>query len=243
MQLQFQLFFQRKVKSMKQYLPLLRSSLLFTSMSDTGILSVLRCLKAQAVSFDKNEYILRRGDTVESIGLLLSGGANILQEDFWGNQNIVAHIQPGQIFAEAFACTPNAPLTVSVLAAAPCEILFLQIRNILQTCNSVCDFHSTVIRNLLSDLAAKNLRFNEKISHITQRTTRAKILSYLSAESLRWGVSSFSIPFNRQQLADYLSVDRSALSAELSKLQKEGILRYHKNSFTLLKKNATDTIS
>ena len=196
MQLQFQLFFQRKVKSMKQYLPLLRSSLLFTSMSDTGILSVLRCLKAQAVSFDKNEYILRRGDTVESIGLLLSGGAN-----------------------------------------------FLQIRNILQTCNSVCDFHGTVIRNLLSDLAAKNLRFNEKISHITQRTTRAKILSYLSAESLRWGVSSFSIPFNRQQLADYLSVDRSALSAELSKLQKEGILRYHKNSFTLLKKNATDTIS
>ena len=190
MQLQFQLFFQRKVKSMKQYLPLLRSSLLFTSMSDTGILSVLRCLKAQAVSFDKNEYILRRGDTVESIGLLLSGGANILQ-----------------------------------------------------TCNSVCDFHGTVIRNLLSDLAAKNLRFNEKISHITQRTTRAKILSYLSAESLRWGVSSFSIPFNRQQLADYLSVDRSALSAELSKLQKEGILRYHKNSFTLLKKNATDTIS
>lgn len=162
---------------MQQYLPVLRTSLLFASMDDAEILSALHCLHAKTVSYEKQTCILRRGNFSECLGLLLSGSANILQEDFWGNQNIVSHIQPGQIFAEVFACTSGAPLTVSVLAAESCTVLFLYVRPLLQPGASACGLQSVVTRNLLSDMAAKNLRLSEKISHITQRSTRGKLLS------------------------------------------------------------------
>ena len=170
---------------------------------------------------------------MESIGLLLAGSGLIVQEDFWGNRNIVAHLGPGQLCAESIACLPEAVLNVSVITETPCVVLMLQVKRILTTCPTACAHHSRVIRNLLSELARKNLQFHEKLTHMGQRTTREKLLSYLSAEAQRQGGAEFDIPFTRQQLADYLSVERSGLSAELGKMRDEGLLEFHRNHFVL----------
>ena len=124
-------------------------------------------------------------------------------------------------------------LGVSVVAAEASAVMFMNVRRVLTTCGSACEFHSRLVRNLLSVLAEKNLRFNDKLTHMTQRTTRQKLLSYLSAESLRQGASEFDIPFDRQQLADYLSVDRSAMSNELCRMRDEGLLGFRRNHFVL----------
>lgn len=219
---------------MKQYLSVIKMAPIFSGINETEIESMLHCLEAISAQYQKGAYILRIGDTVDAVGLLLAGKALIIQEDFWGNRNIIAQIVPGQLFVEAFACAQGAVLNVSVVTESPCTVMFLNIKRILTTCPTTCSHHSRVIRNLLADLAGKNLRFNEKLTHMGQRTTREKLLSYLSAEAQRNNNSTFDLPFSRQQLADYLSVERSGLSAELSKMQEEGILTYRKNHITLL---------
>ena len=132
-----------------------------------------------------------------------------------------------------YACAPGSGLNMSVIAETPVTALFLNVKRILNVCPSACAHHSRIIRNLLSELAEKNLRFNEKLTHMGQRTTRSKIMSYLSSEAQRLGKYEFDIPFSRQQLADYLAVERSGLSLELGKMRSEGLLGFHKSHFVL----------
>lgn len=218
---------------MKEILNLLRRTVLFSGIDETEITSLLGCLNAKTLQYKKGTYLLRTGDSPESIGLLISGSSFIVQDDYWGNRNIRARITPGQVFAETFACIPGSVMDVSVLCEEDCNILWLNVQHILHTCPSTCSHHSRMIRNLLSDLAANSLRANEKLTHISRRSIREKLLSYLSSEANRQGNIEFEIPFNRQQLADYLSVERSALSAEISKMQKEGLLTVNRNRFYL----------
>ncbi|MDO4296474.1 MAG: Crp/Fnr family transcriptional regulator [bacterium] len=218
---------------MYPFFSIIQNSTLFSGIPAEEIESILHCLEAKTEDFPKNTYILRAGDKAHSIGLLLSGKALIMQEDFWGNRNLIAAIHSGQIFAEAFACSQSSPLTVSVVTEVPSVVLFLNIHRVMTLCSSSCSFHSQMIHNLLVNLANKNLLFNEKLTHMSQRSTREKLLSYLSTEAQRQKCSEFDIPFSRQQLADYLSVERSGLSMELSKMQKEGLLSFHKNHFRL----------
>lgn len=211
----------------------IRTSCIFSGIAQEELEAVLHCLDAKTMEFPKGAYILRSGDTVEALGLMVSGNAFIIQEDFWGNRNILSSIEPGQCFGETFACAPGAVLNVSVVTQSQASVLFLNVKRILTMCPSTCAHHSRIIRNLLSDLASKNLRFNEKVTHLGQRTTRAKLLSYLSTEAQRHNSAEFDIPFSRQQLADYLSVDRSGLSLELCKMRDEELLEFHKNHFLL----------
>ena len=212
---------------------IIQKSALFKGIDEAEIASMLGCLGARKESYQKNHYVLRVGDSPESVGLLLSGSILIIQEDYWGNRNIRTRVAPGQIFAEAFACVLGAVMDVSAVADEDCIVLWLNIGRILHTCPTACSHHSRMIRNLLSDLAANSLRTNEKVTHISKRTTREKLLSYLSAEANRQGNARIMIPFNRQQLADYLSVERSAMSAELSKMQRDGLITVDKNCFIL----------
>ena len=170
---------------------------------------------------------------------MLAGSTLIVQEDIWGNRNLLSKTGPGQTFAEVFACAPGAVLNVSVEAESAVTVMFLHIRRVLSVCPSACSHHSRIIRNLLGELAEKNLRLNEKLTHMGQRTTRAKLMSYFSAEAQRRSVYEFDIPFSRQQLADYLGVERSGLSVELGKMRDEGLLDFHKSHF-LLKTPETD---
>lgn len=214
-------------------LSVLRTSGIFSGISEEETEKMLHCLEVRPETFQKDEYILRAGDRVEAFGLVITGKVLIIQEDFWGNRNILAAVGAGHCFAETFACSPGAVLNVSVMAQTNVQVLFLNVKRILTTCPSTCSHHNRMIRNLLSELAEKNLRLNEKITHLGQRSRRAKILSYLSAEAQRHGSAEFDIAFSRQQLADYLSVDRSGLSMELSRMQEEGLLEYRKNHFVL----------
>ena len=218
---------------MRKYLDVIKSSRLFRDIDDGEIEAMLACLSVSSRNYDKNEFILRAGERTRSIGLVLEGRVHIIKEDFLGNRNIISEARAGDIFAESYACVPGAPLEVSAAAAEPASIMFMDVSRVLTVCGSACAFHARLMRNLLAVLAEKNLKFSEKLTYMTQRSTRRKLLSYLSAESVRRGAREFDIPFDRQQLADYLSVDRSALSGELSKMRAEGLLDYRKNRFIL----------
>jgi len=217
----------------KEFMPVLQSSVLFQGMDETQIMDILMCLTATKRVYTKNAFVHLQGDRVDSLGLVLAGAVFVIQEDFWGNRNIITSIGEGEVFAESYGFLPGVALGVSVEAQAHTTVLFLNTKKVLTTCSNACTYHSRLIYNLVSLLAAKNLRMNEKLQHLSQRTTREKILSFLSAESRQVQSAVFTIPFNRQQLADFLAVDRSAMCSELSKLRNEGILSYHKSTFTL----------
>lgn len=210
---------------------------LFQGIDENEIHQVLSCLAYTINKYEKNQYVLRIGDSPKSLGVLLKGSLMIIQDDYWGNRNIRSKIIPSQVFAESYACLQGSKMDLSVIAETDSEILWLDVQKILRTCPSLCSHNARLIRNILSDLATHNLLVNEKLTHISKRTTRERILSYLSAESRRQNKNQFFIPFNRQQLADYLSVERSALSAELSRMQKDELLTTEKNYIVLKKSN------
>ncbi len=218
---------------MKDFLSVIRASQLFSGISEDELTAMLTCLDTRQTNFSKDTFLMRVGNTADSIGLLLEGSALIIQEDIWGNRNILSKAGPGQTFAAAYACAPGSVLNVSVVAETPVTAMFLNVGRVLNVCPSACAHHSRIIRNLLGELAEKNLRFSEKLTHMGQRTTRAKLMSYFSAEAQRLGKYEFDIPFSRQQLADYLAVERSGLSLELGKMKNDGLLDFHKNHFVL----------
>ena len=218
---------------MENYFSVLRSSQLFSGVSEDELAAMLSCLDAKKESFPKGAFLLRAGDTTEAIGVVLSGNVLISQEDIWGNRNILSKAGPGQTFAVAFACSHGAVLNMSVTAETQVTVMFLNVKRILNICSSACSHHSRIIRNLLGELADKNLQFSEKLTHMGQRTTRAKLMSFFSSEAQRLGKYEFDIPFSRQQLADYLAVERSGLSLELGKMRSDGLLDFNKNHFVL----------
>ena len=188
---------------------------------------------AQETEFER--FLQESGlNEAQAMGLLLSGSAFAVQDDLWGQRNIMGKILPPGTFAEPFAATPGAVLNVSVVASVPSKVMFLNIQRITTVCSETCPQHALLIRNLVSVLARKNLQLNDKITHMSKRRTREKLLSYLSSESLRQGSLEFDIPFDRQQLADYLCIERSAMSAELSRLQKDGLLATERSHFRLI---------
>lgn len=209
---------------------------LFFGLSQNEICSILTCIHASEHYFSKKEILFSYGDYVKQIGIILSGQIMIEKEDFWGNRSILSLVSKGSIFAETYALLPHTPLEVQVVAQEECHILYLDFQKVSATCTNACSFHTHFIHNLLSVIASKNYMLTKKVEHMSQKTTRDKLLSFLSTESQSAKNSNFVIPYNRQQLADYLSVDRSALSNELGKLKKEGILDFHKNTFRLTKK-------
>lgn len=215
------------------HIAVLSESALFRGIQSREAEETLHCLGAERRNFRKNERIFRAGDTATELGLVLTGSILIQNDDFWGNTTVLDHVIPGQIFAETYACTGE-PLMVDAVAAEPAEVLFLNVGRVLQTCPQACTHHSKLIRNLLFLSARKNLNLSRKIFHTASKSIRGRLLSYLSFQSTRCGSRCFTIPFNRQQLADYLNVDRSALSNELSKMQKDGLLRVDRNRFELL---------
>ncbi len=216
-----------------QYLPVLKKCPLFADIDDNDMEKILPCLSAIFRQADKNTFIFSAEDRVRTVGLILSGSVHIINEDFWGRKDILSQLGPGELFAESFSCTQEEKLPVSVLAAEPTDYMLIDCRKILRTCTSACVFHTQLISNLLQVIAHKNIRLMQKVEQVSKRTTREKLLAYLSAVSQKAGSSAFDIPFNRQELADYLSVDRSAMSSELGRMRDEGIVDFNKNRFVL----------
>ena len=218
---------------MEKYITLLRNSKLFQGIDEKEITSMLGCLSAVRRNYHKGETVFQRGERIDSVALLLEGSIHIQKEDYWGNLSILNEIAEGEIFGEVYACLGSEEILNNAVAVKDSEVLFLDVKRILTMCPSACPFHGRLIRNLLSVLAQKNKMLTQKMEHMSKRTTREKLLSYLSEQSQRAGSPVFDIPFNRQQLADFLSVDRSAMSAELGRMRDEGLLRFRRNHFEL----------
>ena len=218
---------------MKKYLKILKKCPLFFNIEDDALLRMLTCLGARTDFFDKKYTIFAEGSPAKYLGIVLSGSVQIVQVDYYGNRSILSDIGASQIFAEAFACAETKEIPVSVIANDPCEIMFIDCSHILHTCSSNCGFHQQLIFNLMKDLASKTLMFYQKIEITSKRSTREKLLAYLTLEAKRANSDSFDIPFDRQELADYLEVERSGLSAEIGKMKKEGLIDNSKNHFVL----------
>ncbi|HCR73150.1 MAG TPA: Crp/Fnr family transcriptional regulator [Ruminococcus sp.] len=221
---------------MKKYLEVLKNCKLFEGISDKNFSEMFRCLEADIQSYAKNQYILTEGEISSYIGILLSGNAQIIRIDFYGNRSIIAKVSPSELFGESFACAETKSVPVNVIAEKDCEVMFIDSKKILQPCCSACEFHSRIIFNLMKSIAAKNLLLNQKIEIISKRTTREKLMTYLMMQAKQHNSSSFYIPYDRQTLADFLEVDRSGLSAEISKLRKENIIESKRNFFRLIEK-------
>lgn len=206
---------------------------LFQGITEQEISGLIGCLDSREKSYKKGEIILHCGDKVTEIGLILKGSVNAVMTFYQGTSSIFAHIESGRIFAEVYAALPGKELNFDVIAAEDCEILFLNMNRLLEPCEKQCEFHRQIIRNLLKIFASKNFRLSARMIHTAPKSIRDRLISYLSEQSLENGGNTFKIPFSRQQLADYLGVDRSALSNELSKMKKEGLLDYHKNEFEI----------
>ena len=219
---------------MKKYLRILRNCPLFFGIADEDLLRMLSCMGARVDSYDKKYTIFPEGIRAKYIGILLSGEAQIVRVDYNGNRRIISEIQPSELFGEAFACAQVSSLPVSVIASEACEVMLVDCSHVLHTCQNGCSFHSQMIYNLMRELAEKTLKYHKKSEIISGRSTRDKLMNYLTITAREVGSDSFDISFDRQELADYLEVDRSGLSAEIGKLKKEGVLDCRKNHFELL---------
>lgn len=206
---------------------------LFSGNSEEEIKAMLKCLGAMEKFYGKGDVIYHEGDCITNMGMVLSGSVWMENDDLWGNTSILSHMEAGQLFGETYACLPGEPLMVRVVAAEPTHVLFLDAVRLMRVCRNTCGHHARLIRNLLMSSAEKNLNLSRRIFHTSPKTIRGRLLAYLSFQASRQNSREFTIPFNRQQLADYLSVDRSALSNELSKMQKEGLIEVERNHFRL----------
>ena len=219
---------------MEKYLNILKKCPLFEGISDTELIRLLGCLGAKVDFFDKKYTVICEGNSARYIGIVLSGSVQIMQVDYFGNRNIITEIGEGDMFGEAFACAEMKKIPVNIIAAEPSEIMLIDSRHILLTCSNACGFHQKLIFNLMKDLAEKTLVFHSKLDIISKKTTSEKLIAYLMNEARVQGKNSFLIPFDRQELADFLGVDRSGLSVEIGKLKKAGIIDNRKNYFTIL---------
>ncbi len=219
---------------MKKYFDVLRKCPLFHQIADDNLIAMLGCLGARVETFDKKYTIFAEGTPAKYIGIVLSGSVQIIRIDYFGNRSILSGVEPSEVFAEAFACAEVRSIPVTVIANEPSEIMLIDCSHILHTCSNHCEFHQQLIFNLMKDLATKTILFHQKIEITSRRTTREKLMAYLMFQAKRADSSSFDIPFDRQELADYLEVDRSGLSAEIGKMKKEGIIENQKNHFEIL---------
>ena len=226
--------FQQREKKLKKYLEILKKCPLFFGIDDDSLLRMLVCLGASVEFYDKKYTVFAEGSPAKYIGIVLTGSVHMIQVDYYGNRSILSRMGVSEVFCEAFACAESEAIPVSVIVDEPGEIMLIDCSHILHSCGNNCGHHQRLIYNLMKDLAEKTIMFHSRIEVTSKRTTRDKLLAFLMSESKRQGSASFEISFDRQELADYLEVDRSGLSAEISKMKKEGLIDCNKSCFKFL---------
>lgn len=219
---------------MEKYIPILKRTKMFSGLNEYEIASLIDCHGARLRTYKKGEYVLHQGEDISDIIVLVEGKLHIQRDDFWGNRSILGEVAVGEIFGEAYAPPDSGRLINDVVAVENSVVICFDLKNLLTTCDAGCDFHLTVVHNLFFAISEKNRNLVQKLAHMSKRSTREKLISYLSEQAKKQNSATFTIPFNRQQLADFLSVDRSAMSNELCKMRDEGLLEFDRNQFKLL---------
>ncbi len=210
----------------------LSKTALFRGCAEDDILKMAEHLEFRTVKYKKEQVIFGEGSIVTEIGLALSGSVRIEHTDVWGNKSILGIVEAGGVFAEAYACIPSEPMVVDAVANEDCECLFISVPRLFTPC-PVCEGQNRLIQNLVMISARKNMELSKRSLHTSPKTIRGRLLSYFSQQISAQGSNKITIPFDRQQLADYLNLDRSALSKELGKMRRDGLLEYHKNTFEI----------
>mgnify|MGYP001348812066 CR=1 FL=1 len=219
---------------MKSYIEVLSRSMLFSGVSQKELICMLKCLGVTYRKFEKGEYILNVGDKIDSVGIVVSGSAEINKEDVFGRKTIMAHLEETDYFGEVMVCAGINKSISSVLALTDVVICYLEYSHILNRCGNSCEFHTRLISNMLGILANKSIHLSKKIDHLLLKGMREKIIAYLLDCYKKDGNLNLTIPFNREGLAEFLSVDRSALSRELGRMRDEGLISFKGRNITIL---------
>ncbi len=214
---------------------LLQSIPLFSGISFDKIPDVLSYIRANVIKFEKDKAIFREGEPVNRAGIILSGRAELRKEDYHGNRSLLQTLNEGEMFGEALCCTDADTLPVGIYSAEDTIVLFFDCKGIIEEDVSRFEYQPILLKNLLKIIAQKNLSLRAKINLLSKRTTREKIMAYLLSEYKRTGKKEFDIPYDRQQLADFLGVERSAMSAEIGKLRRDGVITANKKHFCIIK--------
>lgn len=205
---------------------------LFRGCSEEDILNMAKHLDFRTDEYKKGDIILGAGSIVTDIGLVLSGSVRIEYTDLWGNKSILGITSAGGVFAESYACIPNEPMMVDAVANEDCRILSISVPKLFTPCPA-CGSQNRLIQNLVMISAEKNLQLSRRSMHTSPKTIRGRLFSYFSQQVSAQGSSKIVIPFDRQQLADYLNLDRSALSKELGKMRDDGLIEFNRNIFEI----------
>lgn len=220
---------------MKKDFEFIKNCPLFDKIDDEELNIILNSRYTNVRNFSKNQVIIAEGEKTNHVGIVLSGAVQIVRNDYYGNRSIIAHIEPTQIFAEVFAFSEIRAMPVSVISTAESRIMLIELKNLLNEFLDENTFYSKLTNNLLRLITEKNLKLNEKIEIISKRTTREKLMTFLMSQAKLNRSDTFTIPYDRQALADFLEVDRSAMSAEISKLRAEGIIESNRSVFKLIR--------
>jgi CRP-like cAMP-binding protein len=207
---------------MEKYFDILLKCSLFKGIERSELNSMLACMDYKTIEVLKGSPVFLEGDPVQFVGVVLSGAVQVIREDYYGNRSVLTILNPGELFAEVFSCAGLDTMPVSVIAQKDSELLLLDCRRVLSGDPGICHFHSLLVNNLLKELAQKNLALNQKIQYMSQKKTKEKLLAFLLEQAKQHGSSEFVIPYDRQALADYLGVERSAMAAEIGKMKKSG---------------------
>ncbi|WP_166079888.1 Crp/Fnr family transcriptional regulator [Xiamenia xianingshaonis] len=210
------------------------STVLFNGVSQEEAATMLPCLNARERNYEHGEYIFRAGQTTSSLGVVLDGRVRVEVSNAWGDISILETRGPGELFALGYACLPNEPLDIDVVADCDARIALIEAKRMIHPCPTQCLCHTMVAGNLMRALASRNLEMNRRAMATTPKTVRGKIMAYLSQVQKLAGTQSFDIPYSQTKLANFLGVDRSTLSAELSQLRKDGAIDYKGRRYTLL---------
>lgn len=218
---------------MEKYFNQIKNSPLFFGMNEDELRGILECFNARLKSYEAGEMIIRQSDVITNLYLVLEGEVNIEKDTYWGRRIIISKLGVNDNIAMSFVACKAVESTIDAVAAENTKLLVLNYEKCTSMCQNACARHKVLINNMFEILAKENLELLQKIENVSQKSIRDKLLTYLSNEARKNKNNSFEIPFNRQDLADYLNIDRSAMSFELSKLQKEGLIQYEKNRFLL----------
>ena len=209
-------------------------SLLFSGIQPEDMAGMLGCIGYHVRSYEKGEIIAFEAEIINHVGVVLSGKVDMVKEDLWGNRTMLVRAGKDEVFGETFACGEDAMSMVTFQAAENTQVLFLSFCRVMHTCSHACVFHQTLIENMVRLIARKNRELMRKVEVVSKRNLREKILAYLSIQAQQQNAKTFEIPLGRLELAEYLCTDRSALTRELAKMQAEGLIDYHKNTFRIL---------
>lgn len=220
---------------MDQFLDLKRTEV-FKDANELECQAMMFCFKTKFKNYEKNQYIVSQGDDMEYVVLLLKGSCNVENVDTLGNISILTKMKRGDIYGLEATYAGDETYKDSLIATEKCTVLFLNKFKLTHPCTNHCKRHEQVIKNTTKMLADRSIELLEKLTHLSQKTTRDKLLSYLSMMSKKANSPYFEIPFNKTELANYLSVDRSAMSTELSKMRDEGIVDFDKKQYRLILK-------